>query len=188
MVAGQMLSVFALVIPEGPTSRSSSSCDSYSSSPESRSTRSGSGTKSCWRLRRREWIHLNTTLTSFDSGLTMGGARSVRAAFVADVAKDRPNCRSRKRQGPGPRRLFAHVLASRSSRDNGEVVRGSGARVALRRLERLRITPHLPRRPQDRHGAVRSHVLDVRSVHRSSRELAAVAAAPGCDLLKSLTV
>jgi hypothetical protein len=58
------LSVFILVIPDGVTSRSSSSCDSYSSSPESRSTCCGSGTTSCWCLRRRDCIHLNMTVTS----------------------------------------------------------------------------------------------------------------------------
>jgi hypothetical protein len=57
--AGQMSSVFTLVIPEGPTSWSSSSCDSYSSSPESRSTSRGSGIKSSLRRRRRESSHLN---------------------------------------------------------------------------------------------------------------------------------
>jgi hypothetical protein len=44
-----MLSVFTLVIPDGATSRASSSSAAYSSSPESRSASLGSGTESSAR-------------------------------------------------------------------------------------------------------------------------------------------
>jgi hypothetical protein len=60
----QTLSVFTLVIPDGATSRSASSDDSYSSSPESRSISLGSGTESSFRRRGRKCIHLKMTLTS----------------------------------------------------------------------------------------------------------------------------
>lgn len=56
-----MLSVFTLVTPDGSISWSSSCFDSYSSSPESRSIRLGSGATSDSCLRRRDWIHLNVT-------------------------------------------------------------------------------------------------------------------------------
>src|SRR5215831_17028780 len=54
-----MLSVFALVSPEGETSSSNSSSDSYSSSPESRSPCCGLSVASCWSLPRRFCSHLN---------------------------------------------------------------------------------------------------------------------------------
>src|SRR5215468_10808866 len=59
-----MLSVFALVIPDGVTSLSTSSADSYSSSPESRSAGGASATACCCFLAPRPRSHLNMTVTS----------------------------------------------------------------------------------------------------------------------------